>query len=95
MDTTSGTLSPATTDSLFTVVLAKARTLGQDDYGTTRNGADMMFYTIRLTADGRTRTDDRGRTTADARGRPRTSLGPRGPPSPRRPPPEARGAPAT
>jgi hypothetical protein len=56
MDTTSGVLAPATTDSLFNLVLQSARALAKDDYGITRNGADMMGYTIRITADGRTRT---------------------------------------
>jgi len=55
-DTTDGTLAPATSDSLFNVVLQDARSLTRDDYGVTRNGADMMSYTIRLTAEGRTRT---------------------------------------
>lgn len=55
-DSASGTLSPATTDSLFGIVLRNARLLTQDDYGITKNGADMMSYTIRLTSDGRVRT---------------------------------------
>jgi len=56
MDTASGILSPARTDSLFRAVLMEAGALPRDDYGTTRNAADMMLYTIRLTADGRVRT---------------------------------------
>jgi len=56
MDTTGGVLSASTTDSLFNVVLENARRLTKDDYGITKNGADMMAYTIRITADGRTRT---------------------------------------
>jgi hypothetical protein len=56
MDTASGSLSTARTDSLFTVVLSDARALPKDDYGTTPNAADMMLYTIRLTLDGRVRT---------------------------------------
>lgn len=55
-DTASGTLAASATDSLFNVVLEQARSLAKDDYGITRNGADMMTYTIRITADGRMRT---------------------------------------
>ena len=61
-DTTDGVLSSATVDSLFNIVIQNARALSKDDYGITRNGADMMAYTLRITADGRTRTiraDDR------------------------------------
>jgi hypothetical protein len=56
MDTTDGVLSPAKTDSLFNIVLQNARALTKDDYGITKNGADMMAYAIRITAEGRTRT---------------------------------------
>jgi len=56
MDTASGALGPATTDSIFNVVLEQARQLPKDDYGTTTNAADMMTHTIRLTANGRVRT---------------------------------------
>jgi hypothetical protein len=56
MDSASGTLSQARTDSLFDIVLDNARLLSKDDYGITRNGADMMSYTIRLTSDGHVRT---------------------------------------
>jgi hypothetical protein len=54
-DTADGTLAPATTDSLFNLILQDARALTKDDYGITRNGADMLSYSIRITADGRTR----------------------------------------
>lgn len=56
MDSASGTLNAGAADSLFAIVLDQARRLEKDDYGTTRNGADMMTYTIVVTADGRTRT---------------------------------------
>ena len=56
MDSASGTLSPSRTDSLFNIVLQNARALTKDDYGITRNGADMMSYTIRVTSDGHVRT---------------------------------------
>jgi hypothetical protein len=55
-DSASGTLSPAKTDSVFNVVLQDARALTKDDYGITRNGADMMSYTIRITSGGHIRT---------------------------------------
>jgi hypothetical protein len=41
---------------VFAVVLEQARSLRKDDYGMTRNGADMMTYTIRLASNGRVRT---------------------------------------
>lgn len=56
MDTASGSLSSARTDSLFAAVLSDAQALPKDDFGTTPNAADMMLYTIRLTLDGRVRT---------------------------------------
>jgi hypothetical protein len=56
MDSASGTLSPAVNDSIFNVILQDARTLSRDDYGTTKNAADMMTHTIRLTANDRVRT---------------------------------------
>ena len=55
-DTASGTLSSAKADSLFNTVLQDTRALTKDDYGITKNGADMMSYTIRVTSDGRIRT---------------------------------------
>lgn len=56
IDTASGTLSPTLADSVFAVVLDQARALSKDDYGATQSGADMMTYTIRVTADGRMKT---------------------------------------
>jgi hypothetical protein len=61
MDTASGTLTPAVTDSLFNIVLEQARSLDKSDYGTTTNAADMMTYTVTITANGTvktTRADD-------------------------------------
>ncbi|HEY4132937.1 MAG TPA: hypothetical protein VGM50_20145 [Gemmatimonadaceae bacterium] len=55
-DSASGMFSPSTTDSLFNVVVKDAGALSRDDYGITRNGADMMSYTIRITTAGRVRT---------------------------------------
>jgi hypothetical protein len=56
MDSASGTLPRAVADSIFNVILQDARTLSRDDYGTTKNAADMMTHTIHLTANGRVRT---------------------------------------
>jgi hypothetical protein len=54
-DSASG-LAPANAiDSLFSIVLARKDGL-QDDYGTTRNGADMMTYTVRISSAGSTKT---------------------------------------
>lgn len=55
LDSASGVLSAAATDSLFGGVLAQKYAF-KDDYGTTRNGADMMAYTVRITSGGTTKT---------------------------------------
>jgi hypothetical protein len=55
LDSASGALSAATADSLFKIVLPASLGL-KDDYGVTRGGADMMSYTIRVTASGSTKT---------------------------------------
>jgi hypothetical protein len=56
LDSTAGTLSQPAIDSLFTVALGQARQLDKSDYGETKNGADMMSYTLRLTSGGSVRT---------------------------------------
>lgn len=56
LDSVSGTLSQAATDSLFDVLVAQDPFSLKDDYGPTQNGADMFDYTVRITADGRTKT---------------------------------------
>jgi len=56
MDSTAGVMSAAATDSLFNIVLEQARLLDKTDYGATKGGADMMFYTLKVTAGGSTRT---------------------------------------
>lgn len=56
LDSASGTISEHAADSLFTLVLQSSQTLTSDDYGATRNGADMMAYTIRISFAGQTRT---------------------------------------
>jgi hypothetical protein len=56
LDSASGTLAPAATDSLFIAILAQSPFSLSDDYGTTKGGADMMNYTLRITAGGSTKT---------------------------------------
>ena len=56
MDSVTGTLSPAATDSLFNVVWAQSPFTLRDDYGTTNGAADMISYTLRMTFDGTTKT---------------------------------------
>jgi hypothetical protein len=56
LDSATGTLSPAATDSLFTLVWAQQPFSLKDDYGTSRGAADMMEYTLRMTFDGTTKT---------------------------------------
>jgi hypothetical protein len=55
-DSVTGTLSPAATDSLFTVVVSQSPFTLKDDYGTTHGAADMIEYTLRMTFDGTTKT---------------------------------------
>jgi hypothetical protein len=55
LDSASGTLSAAIIDSMFKAALPAAFAL-KDDYGITRNGADMMAYVVRVTAGGSTKT---------------------------------------
>ena len=56
LDSASGTLGASATDSLFNIVLAQAPFSLKDDYGTTPNAADMMSYTLRISADGNVKT---------------------------------------
>ena len=55
LDSASGTLSAAVIDSMFKAAVPAAFAL-KDDYGITRNGADMMAYVVRVTAGGSTKT---------------------------------------
>jgi hypothetical protein len=55
-DSVTGTLSPAATDSLFTVVWSQSPFTLKDDYGTSKGAADMIAYTLRMTFDGTTKT---------------------------------------
>ena len=54
-DSASGTISTAIVDSVFNAALPAALAL-KDDYGITANAADMMTYTVRVTANGTTKT---------------------------------------
>lgn len=56
MDSTSGAMTAAASDSLFNIALEQARLLDRTDYGVTKGGADMMSYTLRITSGGATRT---------------------------------------
>ena len=56
LDSASGTLSAAAADSLFNIVLAQSPFSLQDDYGTTKNAADMMTYTLTVTTAGGVKT---------------------------------------
>jgi len=55
IDSASGALSVAATDSLFKIILPASLAL-KDDYGATPGGADMMSYSIRVTTGGSTKT---------------------------------------
>lgn len=55
LDSVAGTLSAAVVDSLFKAALPAAFAL-KDDYGITRNAADMMSYVVRVTSGGSTKT---------------------------------------
>jgi hypothetical protein len=55
-DSASGTLTPAVADSLFNIVLAESPFSLKDDYGITGQAADMMVYTMTITANGVTKT---------------------------------------
>lgn len=54
-DSASGVAPANVVDSLFNIVLAQKYGF-KDDYGTTRNGADMMVYTVRISSEGSTKT---------------------------------------
>ena len=54
LDSASGTLSTVIVDSMFKAALPAAFAL-KDDYGITRNGADMMSYVVRVTAGSSTK----------------------------------------
>jgi hypothetical protein len=59
MDSTSGTLDRAAADSLFAAIARDTTGLSAADFGTTRNGADMISYVLRVGVNGDTRIDAR------------------------------------
>ncbi|MDB4914807.1 MAG: hypothetical protein JWM95_2451 [Gemmatimonadetes bacterium] len=56
LDSVGGMLTSTGADSLFQLVLAQNPLALQEEYGTTKNAADMMSYTLRLTAGGITKS---------------------------------------
>ena len=56
IDTAAGSLSPAAADSLFGIVLAASPLTLNEDYGTTKGGADMVAYTLTVFTLAGTRT---------------------------------------
>jgi hypothetical protein len=56
MDSSSGVMSDAAADSLFSVVWGLTPTQLRDDYGTTHGAADMFEYTLSVTFEGVTKT---------------------------------------
>ena len=56
LDSASGTLSVAASDSLFGIVSAAQPGTLKDDYGSTPNSADMVTYTLRVVSDNETKT---------------------------------------
>jgi hypothetical protein len=56
LDSASGTLPAAATDSLFNIVLAQDPFSLKDDYGSQRGAADMMEITVRITSGGNVKT---------------------------------------
>jgi hypothetical protein len=55
-DSTSGKLSAAAADSLFNIVWQQNPFSLKDDYGITRQAADMMTYTLKIVINGRSKT---------------------------------------
>jgi hypothetical protein len=56
LDSASGTLSVAASDSLFNVIASAQPATLKDDYGMTPNSADMVTYTLRVVTDNETKT---------------------------------------
>lgn len=54
-DSAQGVIKAAASDSIFNVLLAR-KIAYQNDYGTTRNAADMMTYTVTITSGGTSKT---------------------------------------
>jgi hypothetical protein len=55
-DSASGMLTAGATDSLFAAIVAQDPFSLKDNYGTTQGGADMFTYTVRITANGQSKS---------------------------------------
>ena len=55
-DSASGTLTAGATDSLFAAIVAQDPFSLKDDYGATNGSADMFTYTVRITANGKSKS---------------------------------------
>jgi hypothetical protein len=55
-DSASGVLTAGATDSLFTAIVAQDPFSLKDDYGVTKGGADMFTYTVRINANGKSKS---------------------------------------
>jgi hypothetical protein len=55
-DSASGMLTVGATDSLFTAIVAQDPFSLKDNYGVTQRGADMFTYTVRVTANGKSKS---------------------------------------
>jgi hypothetical protein len=55
-DSASGMLTAGATDSLFTAIIAQDPFSLKDNYGATQGGADMFSYTVRITANGKSKS---------------------------------------
>ena len=55
-DSASGVLTAGATDSLFTAIVAQDPFSLKDNYGVTKGSADMFTYTVRITANGKSKS---------------------------------------
>lgn len=55
-DSATGVLTAGAADSLFTAIVAQDPFSLKDNYGVTKGGADMFSYTVRITADGKSKS---------------------------------------
>jgi hypothetical protein len=55
-DSAVGTLTAGATDSLFTAIAAQDPFSFKDNYGATQGAADMFTYTVRITANGKSKS---------------------------------------
>lgn len=55
-DSASGLLTAGATDSLFTAIVAQEPFSLKDNYGATKGAADTFTYTVRITANGKSKS---------------------------------------